>query len=162
MRGDTQTAPMTQHAYDALQRELTYLTTERRRQLAEQMRDVRETEAGADDDSAVVIESVREDMGFVEGRILELEGMLARATIIDEAAARRSTTVQLGSYVTVENSDGIERRFQVVGPAESDPSAGKLSCESPVGQALLGKRVGEQVDVPTPSGMHHYQVKRLD
>lgn len=152
--------PLTQGAHDEMQKELDYLRTVRRREIAEEIRNVLDTELDKDFDIATPFESVKEDQAWVEGRIASLEDTLARARIIDEAAARRSTTVQVGSVVVVENGDG-EHVYQIVSSAESDPAAGKLSFGSPVGSALMGKAAGDTVEVKVPAGMHRLRIKEL-
>ena len=139
--------PLTQAAYDNMQRELEYLRTERRREVAEHMQQTRDTELDLDEDFVAPFEAAMEEQGFLEGRIMQLEQTLARATIIDEAAARASDTVQLGSVVVLEHEQAGERVYQIVGTAETDPPAGKISEESPIAAAVMGKRVGNMVEV---------------
>ncbi len=153
--------PLTRAAFDHMQRELEYLSTVRRRDVAEKIRNARESEIGSPADGAPALEYAREDQGFVEGRIAELQQILARATIIDEEAARVSTAVRLGSIVTLENGDGIAHVFQLVGPVESNPAIGKLSCESPVGQAVMNRRAGDEVEAGTPSGIQRFRIKDM-
>ena len=86
---------------------------------------------------------------FVEGRIRELEDILANAVVA--AHDKQGGIVDIGSSVTVENSDGRKQRYKLVGSAEASPLEGKISNESPVGQALLGHKVGDEVEVETPS-----------
>src|SRR5262245_22761982 len=153
--------PLTQTAFEDLQRELDYLRTVRRREIAEEIRDAWESELDKDVDVAVPFEAAKEDQAAVEGRIAAIEDMLAKATIIDEAAARASKVVQLGSLAVLVNGDGKEHVYQIVGSAESDPASGKLSRESPVGQAIMGHRAGDEVEVETPSGVKRMRIKEL-
>src|SRR5581483_701816 len=145
--------PLTRSAIEDLNKELDYLRTVKRREVADQIRDALESEVSVDSDIAVALEPAKEAQAFVEGRIAAIEDMLGHATVIDEDAARRSKVVQLGSVVVVQNGDRKNHTYQIVGAAESDPGAGKLSCESPVGSALMGHRVGDRVDVQAPSGV---------
>ena len=78
--------------------------------------------------------------------------MLEKATVIDERAAHRAKDVRIGSTVTVKAKGGKSQKYQLVGPAEADPSAGRISHQSPVGRALLGKKRGEKVKIQAPSG----------
>jgi transcription elongation factor GreA len=157
----TDKVPLTREAYERLRRELEYLRTVRRREIAEEIRDAWESELDKDEDVALPFETAKEDQAVVESRIATLEDILARATIIDEAAARASDTVTVGSVVVLVDDRGEEHVYQIVSPVESDPAAGKLSAESPVGAALLGKRAGERVRVQTPSGVKELLLKEL-
>jgi transcription elongation factor GreA len=157
-----QDVPLTRGAIDELTKELKYLRTIKRREVANQMRDALDAELSLDSEAAVALEPAKESQAFVEGRIAAIEDLLGHATVIDEEAARRSTVVQLGSVVVVEQNGGnTEHRYQIVGTAESDPAGGKLSCKSPVGAALLGHRVGDEVEVQVPAGVQRYRIKRL-
>jgi transcription elongation factor GreA len=157
----TDKVPLTREAYERLRRELEYLRTVRRREIAAEIRDAWESELDKDDDVALPFETAKEDQAVVESRIATLEDILARATIIDEAAARASDTVTIGSVVVLVDDRGEEHVYQIVSPVESDPATGKLSVESPVGAALLGKRAGERVRVQTPSGVKEFLLKEL-
>lgn len=157
----TDKVPLTREAYERLRRELEYLRTVRRREIAEEIRDAWESELDKDEDVALPFETAKEDQAVVESRIATLEDILARATIIDEAAARASDTVTVGSVVVLVDDRGEEHVYQIVSPVESDPVAGKLSAASPVGAALLGKRAGERVRVQTPSGVKELLLKEL-
>lgn len=153
--------PLTRNAIDDLNKELDYLRNTKRREVADQIRDALDSEISTDSDIAVALEPAKETQAFVEGRIAAIEDILGHATIIDEEAARRSKVVRLGSVVVVQNGDRKEHRYQIVGTAESDPASGKLSCESPVGAALLGHRAGDEVEVEAPAGRQHYRIKKL-
>ena len=144
-----------------MQRELEYLRTVRRREVAEEIRDAWDQEFDKDEDVVTPVTYAKEDQAFLEGRIAELEQTLGRATIIDEEAVRASDTVQIGRVVVVVNGDGAEHVYQIVSSAEADPGAGKISSESPVGGALLGKRAGDTVDVQVPAGLQHLRIKEL-
>ncbi len=98
-------------------------------------------------------EDAKNQQAFLEGRISEIERMLERVELIDEQAAHRSKQVQIGSTVNVRLGDSQKsRRYQLVGPAEANPSEGRISHASPVGHALLGHKRGDKVKVQTPSG----------
>lgn len=102
----------------------------------------------------------KEDQAFLEGRILELTQLLSSATIIAENAS--AGVVGLGSRVTVQESGQDPETFLVVGAKEADPRQGKISNESPIGRALLGKRVGETVKVETPAGAIKMKVVKIE
>ena len=152
--------PLTRAAYEEMQRELEYLRTVRRREVAEEMREAWDNELSKDFDVAIPYEYAKEDQAFVEGRIAALEETLARATIIEEEAERASDTAQIGSVVVLQNG-AAEHVYQIVSSAESDPSAGKISHESPVGAAVMGKRAGDAVEVQVPAGVQHLRIKEL-
>jgi transcription elongation factor GreA len=98
--------------------------------------------------------SARQEQERVESRIAEIENILQNVEIIKKP--KGDNKVQLGSKVTLKN--GSTKEFQVVGTVEADPLNGKISDESPIGQALLGKKVGEEVEIVTPADTTMYKV----
>jgi transcription elongation factor GreA len=103
----------------------------------------------------------KEDQGFMEGRIQELEYTLRNAIIIDTSAAP-GDVVQVGSRVTVQEDDYPEETYWLVGINEADPRNGKISNESPIGKVLLGGRVGDEVTVKTPGGMIKLKILKIE
>jgi transcription elongation factor GreA len=103
--------------------------------------------------------AAREEQGFLEGRIRALEARLRLAVIAEEPGLAAANAV-LGSVVTVE-SEGVDERYTLVGSAEANIAAGRLSVASPVGRALLGAAVGDEVVVETPRGPVTYRVTEL-
>lgn len=103
--------------------------------------------------------AAKEDQAFLEGKILELQAILRGAVIIEEGGGG-GDVVQVGSRVTVEES-GDKLMFTVVGAKEANPREGKISNESPVGKALLGRRVGEVARAATPAGEIVYKVIKI-
>lgn len=101
------------------------------------------------------------EQGMVEGRIMEIEDLLSRAVIIDEASAHKSGFVVVGSGVQVEQG-GKTMHYQIVGAPEADPRQGKISNESPVGAALLGHASGDTVDVHVPAGAVKVKIIKID
>jgi len=93
----------------------------------------------------------KEDQAFLEGRIQELEYLLKNATIIAENNGNKEE-IDIGARVTVQEEDFDPETYHLVGPKEADPRNGRISYESPIGQALLGRRAGEKVSVQTPGG----------
>ncbi len=130
-----------------LEEELEYLRTVRRQEVAEKIQKAKELRSTV---SSPEYEEAKNEQGFVEGRVLELERIIKNAVIIHPEAA---DSVQLGSKVAVRHQDGSEEHYVIVGSAEVDPSQGKISNESPVGKALLGSRVGDEVEVKVPAGV---------
>jgi len=103
--------------------------------------------------------AAREEQGFLEGRIQALEAQLRAAVVVD--APSDTTRVSMGSHVTVE-VDGEESRLTIVGTTESKPSAGRISQDSPVGRALVGKNAGDEAVVRTPGGEVRYRIVAID
>ena len=101
--------------------------------------------------------SAREEQSFLEGRIKTIEATLRVATVI-ETPGEAVDRVTLGSTVTVEDETGAEMTFVVVGSAEADPTAGRISNVSPVGRALIGRSAGDDVAIATPRGEIHYRI----
>ena len=100
-------------------------------------------------------EDAKNEQAFVEGKIQTLEALIKNATIIDENHSTEH--VQIGSTVSVESTDGAET-FTIVGSAEAKPGEGRISNESPVGRALLGKRKGDKIIVRVPAGDYSYKI----
>ena len=97
-------------------------------------------------------------LAFVEGRIQTIENQLREAVVVSTHDAGQ---VSLGSTVVIVDAEGVQERFTIVGSPEARPSEGKISNESPVGHALIGKRVGDKVAVTAPSGTMEFTVKTI-
>ncbi len=137
-----------------LEAELENLRTVRRAQVAERIHSAKE-EGDIMENSAY--DEAKNEQAFVEGRIMTIEQMLKNAVMID--ATRASDIVGIGAYVTVmERGSREDEVYQIVGSAEADPARGRISNESPVGRALLGKRVGEEATVKTPDGVRYLKI----
>ncbi len=139
---------LTKEGFANVEAELKHLITSRRQEIAGRIQ--RAKEVGGTVDNAEYDES-KNEQAFVEGRILDLEKMIREVVIIDERVSKGGL-VQLGARVTVMNDGGVKENYVIVGKAETDPSRGRISNESPVGKALLGKKVGDQVQINTPAG----------
>ncbi|MSQ42199.1 MAG: transcription elongation factor GreA [Dehalococcoidia bacterium] len=144
-------APMllTRKGLTKLEQELHELRTTRRAEIALQIHEAQELGMAQVDGQ---YEDAKNQQAFLEGRIQEIEKTLELAQVIDERAARASKDVRVGSTVTVRVQGKKSQRYQLVGSAEADPSAGRISHESPVGRALLGKKRGDKVQVSAPAG----------
>ena len=105
--------------------------------------------------------AAREEQSFLEGRIAAIEATLRDATVIETPAGEAAKRVMVGSRVVVEEDDGTVTTFSIVGSAEADPTAGRISNVSPVGRALVGRSDGELVVVATPRGEIRYRITRL-
>ncbi len=142
--------PMTKDGIERLEKELEHLRAVRRPEVADRIHQAKEL-ASAQNNAEY--EEAKNEQAFVEGRIMTLEHLLQNATVIDEEAAHHASRVQLGSKVSVDSSDGKKMEYTIVGAAEARPTEGLISNESPVGRALLGKRVGDEIQVSVPRGV---------
>jgi len=131
---------LTQEGLEKLKREYDQLVNVRRKEVVEKLKKAREL---GDISENAAFETARDEQALIEGRIAELGDVLKRVEITEEEGAGR---VGVGSTVRV-HLDGEEQKFQIVGVVEADPTKGKISHESPLGQSLLGKRVGEKIKV---------------
>ena len=150
--------PMTKDGLERLEKELEQLRNVRRPEVAERIHAAKEL-ASAQNNAEY--EEAKNEQAFVEGRIMTLEHLLQNATVIDEEAAHHANRIQLGSKVSLDSSDGKPMEYTIVGPAEARPTEGLISHESPVGKALIGKRVGDEVQVSVPKGVLKLTVKSI-
>ncbi len=140
---------MTLEGKEKLEKELDELKTVRRPEVVERIKVAR---SFGDLSENSEYDSAKEEQAFVESKIAQLEKMIRNAVII-ESNGENSDIVELGKKVKfVELPDGDEEEYQIVGSAEADPFEGKISNDSPMAQSLLGKKVGEVVNVNTPGG----------
>lgn len=149
--------PLTPEGKDRLASELESLRDERK-EVAERIQNARELGSSQADSE---YDDAKTEQGRIEGRILEIEDILRRATIIDEAKTQGSTRVVLGSGVKVEQ-DGKARHYRIVGPPEADVLNGRIPSDSPVGSALLGRAVGDVVEVNAPRGITKIKIVEID
>ena len=147
--------PMTTAGYAALEEELT------RRQQIERPRIIQaiaEARSHGDLSENAEYHAAKEAQGHNEGRIAELEDRLARAEVID-VSKLSGNSVMFGATVTVVDEDtDEEKRYQIVGENEADVRSGKVSITSPIARALIGKKIGDTVEVNTPGGGKSYEV----
>ena len=147
---------MTQRGAEALRAELKRLKSEARPHVIKAI-----TEARGHGDLAENAEyhAAREQQGFIEGRIKDIEHKLANAEVIDPAQLPNSGRVVFGATVELEDqADGARVVYQVVGEDEADIRAGRVSVTSPIARALVGKSQGEVVDVSAPGGTRSYEI----
>lgn len=144
---------LTRGGYQKLEEELNYLRTVRRQEVA---RRLHQTLTEGNVLESAELQDARNEQAFVEGRILALESMLHNAVIIEDKGPR--DTVGLGSRVTVTEGDGMPETYHIVGSAEADPVKGLISNESPLGQALMGRKVGEKAEVNAPDGVLVFKI----
>ncbi len=140
-----------------LEEELEHLRVVRRQEVALRLR---EAIQGGDEliDNAEY-EAAKNEQAFVEGRIIELERMLAKAQIIEHN--KKSDTIEIGATVTIKEGKKKAETFTIVGAAEAAPKDGLISNESPLGSALLNKQVGDAVEVEAPDGVIRFKVVKI-
>jgi len=151
-RVNTKTTYISKDGLGRLRSELDEMVSVRRPEIAQRIHDAKEH---GDLSENAEYEDAKNEQAFVEGRIAALEAMIKNATLIDEHTS--TDHVQIGSTVTVNGDDGAET-FMIVGSAEAKPADGRISNESPVGRALLGRKKGEKVVVKVPAGDFSYTV----
>ena len=147
---------LTQEGYDRLQKELEYLRTDKRAEVADRLRNAME-------DGELIenaeLEAAKNEQSFVEGRIKELEILLANAKLIEENAS--VDNIQVGSKVKVKEEGLDPEEYVIVGHAEADPRLGRISNESPLGKALLNHKAGDKVKVEAPGGAFEIEVMKV-
>jgi transcription elongation factor GreA len=139
---------LTQEGASRLREELEQLRGPGRQDLAKRLRSAIQM---GDLSENADYHKAKEDQAFMEGRIQELEHLLKNATIVESNSAKMDVA-DIGARVTIQEEDYPPETYQLVGVKEADPSKGRISHESPIGQALMGKQVGDVVEVQTPNG----------
>ncbi len=140
---------LTEEGLTKLNEELEHLISVRRPEVAEKIQRAKELRSSV---STPEYEEAKDEQGFVEGRILEIDRIIKSAKIIHHEDVNLDF-VEVGNEVMVQLQDGSEEHYTIVGSAEANPSEWRISNESPMGQALLGKRVGDDVEVEAPAGL---------
>ena len=150
--------PMTLEGYTRLQEELKRLKTTERPNIIKAIAEARDH---GDLSENAEYHAARERQGFIEGRIMELEDKIARTEVID-VTKLSGKLVKFGAKVTLADEDTDEEQiFQIVGEDEADVRAKRLSITSPLARALIGKTVGDTVEVTTPGGSKQYEIARV-
>ncbi len=103
----------------------------------------------------------KEDQGFMEGRIQELERVLRNVVIIEAEKVQRGE-VNLGTHVTIQEGDSPTETFFLVGPKEANPRKGFISYESPIGRAMMGHHIGEIIQAETPNGVFEFKIVKIE
>jgi transcription elongation factor GreA len=142
-----QDVPITPEGLADVRRELDHLVTVRRPDIVARIKAAREH---GDLSENFEYHSARNEQSFIETRIIELEAIVKNHVLIE--SRRAADRVELASTVTLVEEGGPEEIYRIVGPAEADPAAGRVSFASAMGKALMGHRVGDEVDVHTPTG----------
>ena len=141
---------------EKLKQELAELKTTVRKSIAER---IESAKALGDLSENAEYQEAKDSQSQNEARIAELEEIIREAIIISEH--HRTDVVDIGSTVSVESEDKKEANYTIVGSEEADPMGGKISNESPLGKAFLGKKVGEKVEVRTPAGTKAFTVRQI-
>ena len=151
--------PLTVHGLKALQKELEHLkSVERPRVIA----DIAEARAHGDLKENAEYHAAREQQGFIEGRVRDLEGKLSDCQVIDVTTMNNTGRVIFGSTVTILNeANDVQVTYQIVGEDEADISSGKLSIGAPIARALIGKEADDVVCVQTPDGEIVYTITEV-
>ncbi len=152
---------LTREGYDELTAKLEILKSEGRSDIAEKLKVAR---SFGDLSENSEYDEAKSEQAKLEAEINDIEMMLARATIIDDAETTNKEVVHLGSIVTIKETarGSAERTYTITGFAQADPSQGKISDESPVGKALMGHKVGDKVVVEAPRGSITFKIVKLD
>jgi transcription elongation factor GreA len=137
---------------EQFRKELQELKTVKRREVIDRIEKAKEMGDLSENAEYAI---AKDEQAFIEGRILELEDLFNTAIIIDEM--KKTDAVSVGSKIKVK-IDGEEKEFEIVGITEADPVHGKISNESPLGRAMLGRRKGDEVEVLTPRGKMIYTI----
>ena len=149
--------PMLAEGYEKLTADLQALRQERPKIVDA----IEEARAHGDLSENAEYHAAKERQGQVEAQIAEIEDRVSRAQIIDPASLSGDKVV-FGATVTVLDDDDKPQRYQIVGMTEADARQGRISYDSPLGRALIGKQVGEEVEVTVPSGDRCYQVEKIE
>ena len=149
---------LTAEGQKRLQKELEELKGPRRQELSARLRSA--IQQGDLSENADYIQA-KEEQGFLEGRILELDSILQNVAIIDENKQHRDH-VDVGAHITVQEDDFPPETYYLVGPKEANPVQNRISHESPIGKALMGHRVGEEVIAETPAGNLRLKILKIE
>lgn len=147
---------LTREGLEKLKEELHELKTVKRKEISDRIQDAKEL--GDLSENAEYAEA-KEQQSFTEGRIAELDSILKNAELI-ENQGENDGHVQVGSRVEVE-SDGLQQTYAIVGSNEADPSSGFISNESPLGQAFLGKKIGDAIEIEVPKGKVTFRIQNI-
>lgn len=147
---------LTRQGFEKLQNELDHLRKVKRQEVADRLHEAME---GGELIEDAEYEAAKNEQAFVEGRIAELEMLLANARVIDENSKRE--VIQIGAHVTIQEEGYDPENYIIVGPAEADPRNGRVSNESPLGKALMDHRAGETVQVNAPDGSFSVNILKV-
>lgn len=147
---------LTKNGYKKLQEELDFLRTIKRQEVATRLHEAME---GGELIEDAEYEAAKNEQAFIEGRIQELEMLLANARIIDETG--KKDIAQIAAKVTIQENGNDPESYTIVGPAEANPREGRISNESPLGRALIDHRAGDTVTVEAPNGFFTVRILKV-
>lgn len=153
------TSFLTREGYNKLQDELEFLRKDKREEIANRLHEAME---GGELIENAEYEAAKNEQAFVEGRIKELEILLATARVIDENKQQATGTVQVGCQVVIQEEGQESETYTIVGAAEADPTRGRISNESPLGKALMNRKAGEKAQVDAPAGSFTVTIIKVD
>ena len=154
----TETIPFTPQGYEQLKAELENLKSVQRPKVIEEIAEAR---AHGDLKENAEYHAAREKQSFIEGRITILDDHIARANIID-FSSDNPQKVMFGAFVTLEDEEGEEKTYRIVGDLEADISDNKISVGSPIAKALMGKNLDDVVEVKVPKGVMEYTLLKIE
>lgn len=149
---------LTKEGAEKLRAELAHLEGPVRLELSKRLRSA--IQMGDLSENADYI-AAKEDQAFIEGRIQQLTKILHDVVIIDESALAKDV-IDIGSTVTIQEGKEPEETYMLVGPEEADPKNGRISYSSPIGQAVMGHRVGDKVTAQSPGGEIHFRILKIE
>src|SRR5450432_4115486 len=150
--------PMTAAGFKSLEDEVNHLKNVERHEI---IKAIAEARAHGDLSENAEYHAAKERQGFIEGRVMELEDQIGRAEVIDVSKLSGST-IKFGATVTLVDEDTDAKKvFQIVGESEADVKSGRVSITSPTARALIGKKVGDSVEVTTPGGGKSYEILQV-
>jgi transcription elongation factor GreA len=151
---------LTKEGYQKLADELEVLRGTKRQEVANRLHEAME---GGELIENAEYEAAKNEQAFVEGRIQELEMILATARVIEENGKKdKGDLVQVGSTVTIKEAGSSAEKYSIVGAAEANPREGKISNESPIGRAILNHHAGEEVNVEAPAGSFKVKIVKVE
>ena len=149
------TVYLTPEGLKRVEEELEYLTSTRRQEVAQM---IAEAKAEGDISENAGYDAAKTAQGFLEGRIRELQSVLKHAEVIEENDGPTHTVILGATVLVMEEGSDFEESYTIVGSMEADPGNGRISNESPMGAALLGKKVGDQAVVESPGGQLVFEI----
>ena len=153
----TEPAYLTNEGLAQIKEELKELTGPRRKELAARLRSAIQM---GDLSENADYHKAKEDQAFLEGRIQELEYLVRNAVVIEKN--KKGDRVSMGAHITIQEGNQPKETYHVVGPKEADPRNGRISHESPIGSALMNRRVGDEVEVDTPAGKIFFKILKIE
>jgi len=148
---------ITKEGLQKLQDELSDLKTNKRKEVSERIKEAKEL---GDLSENAEYQGAKDEQGAIETRIMELEQQIKNSEVITHK--KNTTDVQIGSHISVADSNGMEMSYTIVGSSEANPAKMLISNESPIGAAFLGHKVGDTVTVKTPAGETQYTIKTVE